>query len=441
MASIHAIRTARLTDRQVLDLTYALRGALEITSGTLGLGGGMNVDLLSCERGQEPMSDLDGDRHAIRSANLVAFSDIRIDFLRGICGDAQSPRSNRQASPYFDEVFLRHDAGQGEATAQQWLACIDAIESALPKTYPLHETTQGSDAVDVLRAESAALAGQYRQMLAGLADERSAFRREAEEERREARAKFTEEQLRIEAALKDQRKEFDEYKQQEQGRLQQQKDELDRREQDLDDRQHMHVRRELRKRISEEFKARVVRPVVSKTALRMRWIVFLLTLSAGIGIGAFGLLGFGDLAAIGGTETTPGWLTITHAVRSIALIALAVGFVAYAIGWLRAVHLDDVRTARRYEKYGYDIDRASFVIETIMEVGEKEDMQVPDTWVDGVCRNLFEDDAGRSADDAPSHALAALFETISGAKFGPNGAELSIERRDARRFAKKQSRG
>ena len=285
----------------------------------------------------------------------------------------------------------------------------------------------------------AELDGQYKAMLAGLADERAKFREESEEERKAARQEYALEQSRLDVAAEDRRKAFDEYKQQEEGHLQQRQEALKQREQELDNRQHMHARRELRERISEDFKTRVVKPVVSRAAFRMRWLVFGLTLAAGIGIGAFGIDSFGDLIATGGDEVNPGWLTITHAVRSVVLIALALGFVAYAISWLRSIYLDDVRAERRYEKYGHDIDRASFVIETIMEVGDKEDMQVPDAWVDGVCRNLFEDNAERGASDTPNHALAALFETISGAKFGPEGAEFSIERRDARRFAKKHS--
>ena len=441
MANYHAIRTARLTDRQVLDLIYALRTDSHAISGVIRLVQGIEVNILSSERSEKPMVDLDSDRHAIQSAILHMSSGIIIDFYRGTCGDAQHPATNRQASPYFDEVFLRHDGKRGEAPAQHWVACIDTIETVLPKTYPFQETTQGTDAIDVLRVEITELAGQYKEMLAGLADERTKFREQAEEERRAALQEYLAEKFRLETAGKDQRREFDEYKQKEEGRLQQQQDELDQREQDLDNRQHMHARRELRERISENFKVRVVNPVVSRAASRMRWLVFVLTLAAGVGIGVFGIYSFGELIAAGGDEATPGWLAITYAVRSIVLIVLAVGFVAYAISWLRAIYLDDVRAERRYEKYGHDIDRASFVIETIMEVGDKENMQVPDAWVDGACRNLFEDNVDRSADKTPNHALAALFETISGAKFGPDGAELSMDRRDARRFAKKHSGG
>ena len=441
MAGYHAIRTARLTDRQVLDLIDALHTDGDVTSGTISLGDGLDVGIQPGKRTEEPISDLDRDRHAIRSVDLSTSSNIHINFYRGTGDDIQNPATNRQASAYFDEVFLRNDTRRGGATPQQWVACIDTVENALPNTYPLQETKEGSDAIDVLRAEMAELGGQYREMLAGLANERSKFREESEEERRAARLEYAAEQHRLKVAAENQRKKFDEYRQQEETRLQQRQEELERREQDLDNRQHMHARRELRERISEDFKTRVVRPVVSRAAFRMRWLVFGLTLAAGVGIGAFAVDSFGELIAIGGNEDAPGWLTITHAVRSVVLIALALGFVGYAIGWLRAIYLDDVRAERRYEKYGHDIDRASFVIETIMEVGDKENMQVPDAWVDGVCRNLFEDRADRSADNTPNHALAALFETISGAKFGPDGAEFSMERRDARRLAKKHSGG
>ena len=124
-------------------------------------------------------------------------------------------------------------------------------------------------------------------------------------------------------------------------------------------------------------------------------------------------------------------------VRNFLLVALAVGFLVYAINWLRTIYLDDVRAERRYEKQGHDIDRASFVIETIMEVGDKEHGGVPDAWVEGVCRNLFQDSADQGSDSSPSSALASLLNNVAGAKLGPNGLEFAMKRGDARRIAKK----
>ena len=113
------------------------------------------------------------------------------------------------------------------------------------------------------------------------------------------------------------------------------------------------------------------------------------------------------------------------------------GFVVYAINWFRTICLDDVRNERRYEKHGHDIDRASLVIETIMEVGENERSEVPDVWVEGVYRNLCQDSVDEDPGNSPSSTLAALLETVGGAIIETDGAEFTMKRRDARRFARK----
>ena len=440
MTAYQVIRTARLTDRQILDLIDSLAASAEVEGGSIALGDHMNFAFDASKRSEEPLSVLDGDRHAIHYVHLVISSSIHIEFYRGICGDSSNPSVNRQASPYFDEVFLRSDA-IGVEGAQQLVACIDVIERALPQTYPAEAGGTPTEVIDVLRAEIAELSGQYGKMLAGLSDERTQFREEAAAQRSKAQEEYEAERQRLAEHAARQEGQFDTYKTQEEANLQRRSEELDRREHELDNRQHMHARRDLREKISEEFKARINRPVVSRSARTLRWLVFGLTLVAGCGIGAFGVDSFGDMVAAGANSDAPVWLSVGYAIRSVVSVAVAVGFVAYAINWLRVGYLDDVRAERRYEKYGHDIDRASFVIETIMEVGERDNMRVPDTWVDGVCRNLFHDRADHNPDETSSNALAALFETIAGARLGPDGAEVTVDRRGARKIAKKMGSG
>lgn len=439
MSEYHVVRTARLTDSQVLDLIDSLKSNIGVTSGSIRLGGGMRVDIMASERSEEPLSAFDHERRAIRTAHVSTAKGIHIDFYRGTCADAQQPATNRQASPYFDELFMRAEGEHGVEAAQDWVKCIDAIEKALPSTYPLQDSGKATDAIDVLRDEIAQLSGQYRQMLVGLAEERGEFRKQAEEDRETARLEKIHEQLELSNSLKRQQKEFDNYKVEEEAKLKQKQEELGRREKELDNRQHMHARRNLREKMVENFRTRTSRPAVSKSASWMRWLVFVFTLMVGVCLTSFAVFSFDKLIVAASGDGTDGWLTAAYAVRSVILVALALGFIAYAINWLRSMYLDDVRAERRYEKHGHDIDRASFVIETIMEVGDKENMQVPDAWIDGVCRNLFHDSADKNQDNSPSNALAALFETVAGAKLGPDGAELSMKRRDARRFAKKIS--
>ena len=162
-----------------------------------------------------------------------------------------------------------------------------------------------------------------------------------------------------------------------------------------------------------------------------------MTIITGLGIGYVGIENFQDLISVKNKNELPTWLLVGWVLRGTVSLFLAVGFIVYAINWLRTVYLDDVRTARRYESYGNDIDRASFVIETIMEVGEKEQASVPDAWVEGVCRNLFTDKSEDGYGKVPPNVAAMLFESIGGAKFGTEGTEVTMGRRDARRFAKK----
>lgn len=257
----------------------------------------------------------------------------------------------------------------------------------------------------------------------------------------------------------------------------------EKRGQELDDRSYMGARRELRQQIAEGFKNRIKKPVVSGQALFLRWAVFSLAMAAGLVAGYMGVESYKDLnkhveyiqefeknliEGIGGEvevadielEKVTKLLKLIQELQRIEdasllgyasfiglilrgtiLLLLGFGFVAYAINWLRLAHLDDVRTLRYYESYGYDIDRASFVIETIMEVGEKETTDVPDAWVEGVCRNLFSDKGDDNYGKMPSNAAAMLFESITGAKFGPEGTEVTMKRPAPRRFWKIPRRG
>ena len=73
----------------------------------------------------------------------------------------------------------------------------------------------------------------------------------------------------------------------------------------------------------------------------------------------------------------------------------------------------------------------------ILEVGEKEQASsLPDTWI-RVCRNLFTEQGNDSYDTASSNLAAIVLESISGAKFRSDGAEIKLKGRGARKLAKK----
>ena len=433
----HVIRTARLTDGQIVDLLIAIRENIRFASATVGFG-------LGVDRGIDPrfieteLEQYRGNSHAILSSHVdLGQNNPAIRFLRGTCSNPDQPDANRQASPYFDEIFVcRQNNNQQVQHPDAILKCLAVIEGALSGSLRTLQDN-GQDVVSALRAEASALDSIYRTMLKDFADERNEFlkgfeeqRRSVEEERQTAKAK-------LEAEAEQRQQEFQKYMESEETKLSQRRDELDAREQELDNRQHMHVRRELREKIIEEFKRRSGVPVVSKRAITMRWAIFFLTLFAGVGLAGFGLWTFYLLVGAE-LESASYWVLV---VRAALLSVGGVGLFLYAVQWLRSIYLDDVRTTRHYDNYRDDIDRASFAIETIMEISsEKEGVPAPDAWIEGVCRNLFRSDVGDRAEGGQqADAFIELLRSISNASVGPNGAEVTLDRRGSRRLAKRIS--
>ena len=435
----HAIRTARLTDRQIVDLLIAIREGIGFASATLEFGAGVRKKI-AADTAETELEKYKGDSYAILSLDMhLAQRNVAIRFWRGICPNSDQPHENRQASPYFDEIFLcRVSNDRAAESPDVIIECLDVIEKTLHEV-PRALQGQGQDVIDTLRAEMSALNETYRRMIERSEDERVRYlkgfeeqRQSVEEERQATKAKF-------EAEAEQRQQDFQKRMGNEEAKLSQRQSELDAREQELDNRQHMHVRRALREKISEEFRSRAGEPVVSTRAAMMRWAIFGLTLVAGIGMGGFGLRAF-YLLVSAEFDVTDYWMLV---VRAAILSLGGVGFFLYAIRWLRSIYLDDVRTSRRYESYRDDIDRASFAIETIIEIGnEKQGVAAPEAWIEGVCRNLFRSDVGDKAERGPqTDAFIELLRSISSASVGPNGAEVTLGSKGGKRMAKMLSAG
>ena len=435
------IRTTRLTDGQIIDLLVAIRDADDIGFESASLKFGLGVEQkITSNPDDAQLDQYKGNSHAILSLDIrLDQHNVMIRFLRGTCANSDQPDSDRQASPYYDEIFLcRMNSNRGVKSLDVIIQCLKIIEKKLPGI-PRTLQGRGQNVIDTLRVEMSSLNETYRNMLKDFTDERNQFlkgfeeqRQSVEEERRATKAK-------LEAEAEQRQQEFQKHMESEEAKLSQRQAELDERKKELDNRQHMHVRRELRKNISEEFRLRAGEPVVSKRAARMRWAIFSLTLAAGIGMGGFGLRAF-YLLVSAEFDVTDYWMLVARA----TILALGgVGFFLYAIQWLRNIYLDDVRTARHYDSYRDDIDRASFAIETVIEIGnEKQGVVAPEAWIEGVCRNLFRSDVGDKAENnQQADAFIELLRSFSSASVGPNGAEVTFDRKSGKRLAKTVSAG
>ena len=436
MANNHVIRTARLTNRQVLDLMFALNDGLNIISAYVNIGLNKTIRLEPFARDSEPMKSLDRDRYGILDAYAATTTGINIFFLRGTCPDTEHIHQNRTASPYYDEIAV---TGQVNEDIDEFFKCMDIIQDSLPKIYSLEQESPKQSPVDVLQAEMASLTNEYKKLLGGLESQRIQFQESYEAERQKLNEDHQAAMMRLENEDLKRKNEFSDYVANQKGELQREKEELDERAKGFDDRQYMHTRRDLRNQITKNYKDRMGQAVVSSRAWWIQWLIFLAILFAGSVAGYFSIESYHDLLN-SENATNDQWKMIGLSVRSFTLTVVAVGFFFYAINWLKGIYVDHVQTERKYENFGNDIDRASFVIETIMEVGEREHAEVPDTWISGVCRNLFTEKGSDSYDSAPSSVATVLLESISGAKFRTDGTKIEIDKRGARKLAKKSKK-
>ena len=220
MASYRVIRTAKLTDRQILCLVEALMEELEIVSGSVGLLG-RNIKITTLTRGSELFEKLDRDSYHIFDSTVNTASGISIRFLRGICENTENPQNNRTSSPNFDEIILTaSERNQAQHDIDEPLKCLDIIQDSLPKIYPLQNEGKEQSVVDIFQAELATLTNQYRQLLTGLDVERAEFRKTFAEERKRANNEYQTTKKKIEIDDNQRRQEFESYKSNENDKLQ-----------------------------------------------------------------------------------------------------------------------------------------------------------------------------------------------------------------------------
>jgi len=242
------------------------------------------------------------------------------------------------------------------------------------------------------------------------------------------------------------------------GRLEKEYDQkseaLNRREDELLNQESKHERRQLRASITENIKERLSSRQVRNRNNNSRIIVTSFAL-LGMLIAATSAF-YGYFEAIipisADSESTPpqsylGQIDWIQAVRVLASSTLFAILLFYILGYWRKSIDEDIQFDRMLERYALDIDRASWVVETVLEVrgenrqseaGDGED--VPDLWLQGVTANLFPFDSKiESDDDTALDALGELLKKSANLSIGPNGAQLDISGGSARAIGRTKS--
>ncbi|SFJ48660.1 hypothetical protein [Caulobacter sp. UNC279MFTsu5.1] len=415
--AINTYRIASPDDQRLLVLLEALAGKFD-TNFSIHVGG---PSLGSFRTAQDARNGTErdwGSGRIITSAYLNV-DNARVGFHRAITRFGQ--QNLVEVSNFEAEVFVfRHDHQQ--VSAKIALIIADVVESYRQEILKVEKPSKAPrDFSDIYARQLADLSQLHHKIIL----EAEAARQKREDELAAQARANDERAIAQKASLEAQ---ADEVRRQ----LSDQEAELAARKKEIDDRSHTHARRETRVAITTEVKARQGRPPVSRNTSLYRGTI--LTVSVTL----FLLLAW--LTVVNSQEVStmirqaqpfgPAFYTI---VGRLALLTLgAVGSAAYLLNFLRQMHDDDLRAERDLERYLYDVDRASWVIETVLEAqrrdGEQEPVEIPAEWVQGVTRSLFARSEAKDPQESSLAAVGSLFNFAAEAELGPGGTKLKFNR-------------
>lgn len=348
-------------------------------------------------------------RFGINDANLSASFDGKVNLWIGFRRQILSgPHGAVVPSAKYDEFIIRfgEQPERWQNRKKETQLILDAIGGSAANTQ-YDEESSGADAFRVLIDGFSAT---HRQMLDSLDD-----RVKQAEDRR---VKVEEEADEREAARR------------EEHRLALEQIEAERAKLSLQS--HMAERRRLLETLSQTAREQAAASQLPRGTNAMRWGVFFASLAVSVVAGWLSFQSFAALSA-DSTHTAIDWILLS---RGIIGSVVAVGAAVYAAGWLKSFYEADAKAARDLQRFNYDLSRASWIIETVLEVQHEKKGEVPREWIEGVTHGLFDRAQPGSAPDDGAQALGALLGFAGSASFGPDGARIDVGKSGARRLSK-----
>lgn len=404
-----------------------------------------------------PYSELTGDDYKALAENQFVIDRLWLrsnppkfvlDFRRGVSSSA-TDLDPRAPSSFFDDVgveTVNDPNGAKAATIVESAEFLSFVQKRLVEA-PLYDPEKDG-ASQVLNTQFS----QMNQLLSEVTERVHARQVELDEQHRQ-RVNA------LEAEYKDLRASLDLQQERRISELDARADKLTAQEEAIDNRQHMHARRDLRDKITSEIQQRLAGTLVHRQSFWIRYGVLALMVAAGLGLGGLSFFSLAEYTSIVRQSTsiaagvtselaadirlakdmvTTG--SVWYLLGRAALSAFgAVAFLLYAISWLKRVYAEDVRAQRDLERYSIDLSRASWAIETIMEAKSNGDVAIPDILVAGVAKNLFDASAKSEADG--NDALASFLKASIRGKITPNGAEFDFNNRGTTKLAKEVEAG
>jgi hypothetical protein len=336
---------------------------------------------------------------------------------------------------YFDEITITPQTNTNPVMSAAQAIRLDAIIRSIV-TFPKLSTpnSTASTSVGLLEKQIASLADLHERMIAETAEVRANL----EAQYAESRTQLNQERADADAELKLAERGSLE-------RIAKDREALEERIKEFDFSDHQRARRKQREEISSQVQEFLTLPQGNYST---RWkfsllivAIFAISLMAG----SFAFLTFQEFIQVAQRLSNAGpidpvgslvYLVWILGARGVLLTIVCLGLGIYGINLLRRSHDEELVYQRELRRYGMDINRASWVIETAMEMTTKEGAILPEKWIEGAVSGLFHNSPKQEADVTPLSALGAILSLGPEMSVGPGGASFKIPPKGSKMAAK-----
>lgn len=346
--------------------------------------------------------------------------------------------SNDQHSARYDKLSLGWNQQQGRPDRNQLTSVSATLEQALRRPLIAVEGLGGdTDYFASQREVLSALEGAVTKLLVdseqhrtrlenAYSDKEQALEQRNVELRKRELERLDEERARVEDELKERKTTLD-----------QRANELDSLQKKLDDRNNTHVRREIRSSLLQLAKDRLENFALSRqTRLQYSKVNIAAILGVLILAALSAWFGYEGVKGVGGNVYSIPIYAIKSGLLALAAIVLGTWYLKWLNRWLQRI----ADAEFKLQQFRLDIERASWLAETVLEWKSKVDEPFPDLLASRLSTGLFSTSQSEVDDPkTPASYLAdALFGAASSAKIKIGDQEIVLDRKSIKKLEKEQ---
>ena len=335
----------------------------------------------------------------------------------------------QEKSGIFDEIIFRRNQQQGSVDNEIIIEAIATINKKL-KAFDAKRSVAGPSEE---QAQFDAIHNSNIERLEALNEE---LVKSTHEYRLQLDREYGERLTNLESDLNDKKALLDEEFTKKETTLSEQLDELDRKRKELDDSSNTHARREIRRDILKEIKARQTKFSLTEGTNSLR---------KPIAIAILGLIAiFGVLAGVSVKEFYEVFQgsdinkIIIAGIKQAIYSAGAIGSVIFLIRWMNRWFELHSQSEFELKHFELDMERASWLVETSLEWKDAKGTAIPPELLDSLSNNLFSNEKEKIDPlHHPSDQLAsALMGSASSVKLKTGDSSIEI---DPKKLAKTKS--